>query len=1366
MKSNFFELVKMLCIIASISFSAQAQLTEFTGSSFIQLSYATSSWGDIDNDGDLDLFISGEDTVRRRLVNDTTRIRTVTAKLYRNDGGTSFSAIPSSVRGVMYGSSNFLDYDNDGNLDLFIVGRNDASWSEIPKGASKLYVAYLTNTSIASLYKGDGQGGFNEVFPGTFRGVQNGGTSAVGDYDNDGDVDIFVAGANQSQDLTALLYRNDGEMGFFVDTRPEFSSLKVVGLAAASFIDINKDGYLDLFYSGYTQEFGSKSYLYINNNGDGYSLAQDSLGAPEPALAFADYDKNGSIDRFLDGNITQVATGVELITNVLDSIDGFYGDSLYRTIYKKSFYRDRFSDRFRYNKNRFYNGVTKKDFSIPRVYGSPSAVFTDIDNDGNIELLIAGIDTSNQTPITHIYEYNNTTFSKISSNLAGVFGSDISIADVNKDGKVDVLLSGINNRGNNITKLYINTGTSTNTVPTKPIGLTFISDSLKLRWTPSTDEQGNNNITYSVEVDIAGSITGIPKITTRGDFQTHFAYINKLSSGEYSARVQAIDLNGAGSEWSDEVFFTIYKPYTFPAKDIKKKGNTIFYTATWKEEPNATSIIVQTSNSMDFANANNTTVTGLTSKKITFSNLGNSTSFYYRIQITTGNDTFTSNVQSFTLKTIAETSVDVFTGVVAPGSTFGDYDKDGDLDLLVTGGYGENKISAKLYKNEGDGEYTEVSDTNFEAVKNGSSNMIDIDNDGDLDIFITGDNDTTVGLFVNGSSRISQVYRNDSRGETTLFIPIFTDVFEGVGPSNSNFTDWDNDGDLDLFLFGFNANTESISRVYQNNRTGFELLNIPFKKIQSITNSSTITGDYDNDGDLDFLVTTDILRKDVSEVVNPVTLLYRNDGGTAFVEQTGSNFPFTTLIGTSADFGDYNNDGYLDLIVSGMLFKDSIINISRIRAQTILYTNNRGSSFIADTTTFQGLGIYDPVNIFGDFNNDGYSDLLLSGSKFDIDTAYGRISRTQSTRLYFNNRGSFSRTNVDSTTFAGVGTRASVNFGDIDNDDDLDIFVAGYNSLLGPIAKMYHNNGTVFNTKPGVVILNDVANITEASIPANGTIPVRFSWTPSVDANQTNGLSYNIYVGEKTNKNSIVSSNSDMSVTKSGMRSVVSRGSIQGTSYTLSLSLQKGKKYYWSVQAIDASFAGGEWAQEDSFEIGNISNKMNQIITFTTIPTQTFSGTNITIPLFATSTSGLLVSFSSANTFVSVSGNTLTIRGGGTAVITAYQEGNEIYNAATPTNQNVVVNGNLLNQLTSIEKNNSLIKIYPNPVKNGFYIEVDKTLVDKKYYQLMSMNGQKVINGYFTDSRIQIPTIKPGYYILLVFDNYGGLLQKEKIKIE
>ena len=1345
MKSNFFELVKMLCIIASISFSAQAQLTEFTGSSFIQLSYATSSWGDIDNDGDLDLFISGEDTVRRRLVNDTTRIRTVTAKLYRNDGGTSFSAIPSSVRGVMYGSSNFLDYDNDGNLDLFIVGRNDSSWTNIPSAATDLIgLGYFVNTPIASLYKGDGQGGFNEVFPGTFRGVQYGGTSAVGDYDNDGDIDIFVAGTNQFQDVTALLYRNDGKRGFFVDTRPGFYSLKGVGAAAGSFIDINKDGYLDLFYSGYNKEFGSRSYLYINSNGDGYSLAQDSLGAPDPALAFADYDKNGSIDRFLDGSISRILDGT-----------------------------DRFLDKYRYNKKRFYNGVTKKDFLIPRLDDSPSAVFTDIDNDGKIELLIAGRDTSNQTPITHIYEYNDTTFSKIPSNLTGVKQSDISIADVNKDGKIDVLLSGINNSGNNITKLYLNTDTSTNTKPTKPIGLTFISDSLKLRWTPSTDEQGNNNITYSLDVDIADSITGIRKIATRGDFQTHFAYINKLSSGVYSARVQAIDLNYAGSEWSDEVVFTIYKPYAFPAKDIRKKGNTIFYTATWGEEPNATSIIVQTSNSIDFTNANNTNVTGLTSKKITFSNLGNSTSFYYRIQITTGNETFTSNVQNFTVKTIAETSVGVFTGVVAPASTFGDYDKDGDLDLLVTGGYGENKISAKLYKNEGDGEYTEVSDTNFEAVKNGSSNMIDIDNDGDLDIFITGDNDTTVGLFVNGSSRISQVYRNDSRGETTLFIPIFTDVFEGVGPSNSNFTDWDNDGDLDLFLFGFNANTESISRVYQNNRTGFELLNIPFKKIQSITNSSTITGDYDNDGDLDLFVASDTLERDTSEVGNPVSL-YRNDGGTAFVEQTGSNFPFSPMLGTSTDFGDYNNDGYLDLVVSGLtsdfinIFNYDDINTAdtnitkNFRPRTILYKNNGGSSFTADTTTFQKLGINASVSIFGDFNNDGYSDLFLSGSK--IDSFGGQFLITASARLYFNNRGSFSLTNVDSTTFAGAGIKAGANFGDIDNDDDLDIFLAGWNPLSGPIAKMYRNNGNVFNTKPGIVTLNDVANITEANVPANGMIPVRFSWTPSVDANQTNGLSYNIYVGEKTNKNSIRSSNSDMSVAKSGLRSVVSRGTIQGTSCTLSL--QKGKRYYWSVQAIDASFAGGEWAQEDSFDVGNISNKMNQVITFTTIPTQTFSGTNITIPLFATSTSGLLVSFSSANTFVSVSGNTLTIRGGGTAVITAYQEGNEIYNAATPTNQNVVVNGNLLNQLTSIEKNNSLIKIYPNPVKNGFYIEVDKTLVDKKYYQLMSMNGQKVMNGYFTDSRIQVSTVKPGYYILLIFDNSGGLLKKEKIKIE
>ena len=1308
MKSKFFELVKMLCIIASISFSAEAQLTELTSSTFIQVSNATSSWGDIDNDGDLDLFISGEDTVTRS-VNDTTRTRIATAKLYKNNAGTSFSVIATSIVGVIDGSSNFLDYNGDGNLDLFVVGRNDASWN---------VNTLRTNTAIAKLYEGNGQGQFTEVFPGTFRGVQAGGTSAVGDYDNDGDIDIFVAGTNQLGNYTSLLYRNDEEKGFFLDTRKGFSSLKGVGNAQASFIDINKDGYLDLFYSGQNDN-GYRSYLYTNSNGNSYSLAQDSLGAPDAALAFADYDKNGSIDRFLDG--------------------------------------------YNYNKNRFYNGITKKDFPLPHVDSSPSAVFTDIDNDGNIELLLAGAGHSEGTIITGLYEYNGTEFTTVPSSLASVKESNISIADVNKDGKVDVLISGIISDGNKITKLYINTGTSTNTVPTKPTGLTFIADSLKLRWTASTDMQENNNITYSLDIVLADSTSGLRKIAAKGDIQTNFAYVNGVSSGVYSARVQTIDVNYAGSEWSDRISFTINKAYVYPAKDIRKTGDMISYTATWAEEPNATSIMVETSTNSDFTVPNTTVVTGLTSKRVTFSNTNNS--FYYRIRVTTRNATFVSNVQNFIVQPIAETSLDVFTGVVAAASTFGDYDKDGDLDILVTGGYGENKRSSKLYKNEGDGQYSEVIGTNFVGVENGSSNMMDIDNDGDLDIFITGNNELTLSIHVNGRSRISQVYRNDSRGDTTLFTPIFRDVFEGTGSSSNNFADWDNDGDLDLFLSGNNGNNGAVCRIYQNNKTGFEALDIPFKGIYYLTNGSTTTGDYDNDGDLDFFVTGDTvdasgMSDSTDSKHRPISKLYTNNGGTAFVEQTGNGFSFTPVFLASADFGDYNNDGYLDLIVSG-----EITNArgTYARRSTILYTNNAGRRFTADTNSFKGLGVNASVSIFGDFNNDGYPDLFLSGS-----TGAG-LSGTGNAKLFFNNQGNgFSRANSDSTTFSGVGARASANFGDIDNDNDLDIFLAGWNPQVGPTAKMYRNNGNIFNTRPSVITLNDVANIDEANVPASGTVPVRFSWTATSDAEQTDGLSYNIYVGEKNNKNSVRSSHSNMSAAKSGIRYVVNRGTIQGTSYNLSL--KKGKRYYWSVQAIDASFAGGQWAIEDSFDIGNTSNKMNQIITFTTIPTQSYAGTEIKVTLSATSTSALPVSFSSANTFVAINGNTLTIRGIGTASITAYQVGNANFNAAEPVNQNVVIQPSgttNINSLTPIEKKHSLIKVYPNPIKNLFHIEVDKTVEGKKYYQFIGINGQETLNGHFTDSNsIQIPALKPGYYVLLVFDSSGGLLQKEKVQVE
>ena len=137
-----------------------------------------SSWGDFDNDGDLDLFVANLEGNNF---------------LYRNDREAGFIKITSGPvvndGGGSTGSS-WGDYDNDGNLDLFVAnsGFNENNF----------------------LYRNDGSGRFIKIINGSV--VNNGGSSSGsswGDYDNDGDLDLFVANSGKN-----FLYRNDQSAGF------------------------------------------------------------------------------------------------------------------------------------------------------------------------------------------------------------------------------------------------------------------------------------------------------------------------------------------------------------------------------------------------------------------------------------------------------------------------------------------------------------------------------------------------------------------------------------------------------------------------------------------------------------------------------------------------------------------------------------------------------------------------------------------------------------------------------------------------------------------------------------------------------------------------------------------------------------------------------------------------------------------------------------------------------------------------------------------------------------------------------------------------------------------------------------------------
>jgi uncharacterized membrane protein YeaQ/YmgE (transglycosylase-associated protein family) len=389
------------------------------------------------------------------------------------------------------------------------------------------------------------------------------------------------------------------------------------------------------------------------------------------------------------------------------------------------------------------------------------------------------------------------------------------------------------------------------------------------------------------------------------------------------------------------------------------------------------------------------------------------------------------------------------TGVYVSTAVWGDYDSDGDLDILLTGSDGAVPVS-KVYRNDGAGVFTDIG-AGLVQVGYSAAAWGDYDSDGDLDILLTG---------TDGLSNFSKVYRNNG-GDA------FTDigaVLTGVNFGSVAWGDYDSDGDLDILLTGL-GDTAVVTTIYRNDGEG------AFTDIGAgligIALGAAVWGDYDSDGDLDVALSGISTSGEVSKI-------YRNDGG-AF---TDIGAPLTgTQLGSIA-WGDYDSDGDLDLLLSGY---DGTNPIARI------YRNDGGATFNAIGA---GLtGVYLSSGAWGDYDNDGDLDILLNGTD-----GTNRLST-----IYSNDGGGV-------FTDAGAGMTGtalgSVAWGDYDSDGDLDALLTG---SVGPTAAsiVYRNNSTVANAVP------EAPTKLVAKRDALGRLIL--SWKASSDSTTPNtALSYNL----------------------------------------------------------------------------------------------------------------------------------------------------------------------------------------------------------------------------------------------------------------
>ncbi|MDT8392611.1 MAG: T9SS type A sorting domain-containing protein [Bacteroidales bacterium] len=451
----------------------------------------------------------------------------------------------------------------------------------------------------------------------------------------------------------------------------------------------------------------------------------------------------------------------------------------------------------------------------------------------------------------------------------------------------------------------------------------------------------------------------------------------------------------------------------------------------------------------------------------------------------------------------------------------------------------------------------------------------DYDNDGDLD-FVLG------GLTPDGSY-LTKIYRNDA-GVFVADSP----VIAGIKDGSVAWGDYDNDSDLDLLISGETEEDGDICLIYQNTGGVFTKYDAG---LPGIGYGEARWGDYDNDGDLDILIAG-----------NWIVELYENTNG--IFTETDNDFGF--LQNAKTCWGDFDNDGDLDILLTGDTGGGYLADV---------FLNNKGTF---NRAYLDMTGVISGTADMVDFDNDGDLDISISGFDLNLEPQFFLYENPGDGTVvpYF-------------TVMEGIAT-STVDFGDYDNDGDLDILMAGKNAACGAsIAKVYRNDEGFFMMEnaaqmEGAIRCNAawadydndgdldfvISGMTLAEYPftklyrneagANAfsinTLPdapaspetliegqtVTFFWDKAYD-NETprDGLYYNLRLGMHTGQHDLITPMADI---ESGFRFIQAIGNAcMQTSRTIS-GLPEGT-YFWSVQTIDQAFAGSAFSEERSFTI-------------------------------------------------------------------------------------------------------------------------------------------------------------------------------------
>lgn len=850
--------------------STQGNLFTRAGAGLTGVSYGSTAIADLDGDNIPDLVVIGNAS------------GTLTAKVYLGNGDGSFSEkTDAGLTGTGFGSMSVADLDNNGIPDLIITGQ-DASFDE-----------------TTTVYLGNGDGSFSEKTDAGLIDVRFSST-AIADFDGDNIPDLVVTGRDASSNQIAAVYLGNGDGSFSEKTD---AGLTGVDLGSSSIADLDGDDIPDLILTGSASYNNRVATVYLGNGDGSFSEKVDAglTGVEFSSTSVADFNGDDIPDLAIAG---WKAFESPSATVYLGNGDGSFTE--------------------------------KTDADLTGVWHSATSA-ADLDGDDTPDLVVIGLDESN-TPTATVYLGNGDgSFTVADAGLVGtISGSNsgpISTADLDDDGDSDLVIAGQDNlRGvsQSSTRVYINR--TEQTPPNRPPSWIRTPSSVTVAaGTPiSTFAATNAGIVEAGDLDgdrLTLTLNGPPNASVvdagNGVGQVDFAPNRNQAGQTLSPTLTVTDSDGALAVAS----FNVVVPDALAAFDAD--FTDIAYGTSAVADLNGDDIPDVVLTGQDASSNQTATVhlgngdgsftektdAGLTEVDLSSISVADFDDDDIPDLVITGRDTVRDGPTTPTARvylgngdgSFSEKAGTGLTEVVRGSTAVADLDGDDIPDLIVTGNNASFIPTATVYLGNGDGSFSEKSDTDLSEVDNGSIATSDLDGDDILDLVITGhdslDNPIATVHLGNGDGSFSE---KPDAGLTK------------VDFSSTSIADFDGDDIPDLVITGRDASNNPTTTVYIGNGDG-SFSEKAGTDLPDAYYGSTSTADLDGDGIVDVVLT----GNDASG--NRIAAVYLGNGDGTF---TAADTGLPGVDASSTSIADLDGDDRPDLLITGQDVSTNPITIA------------------------------------------------------------------------------------------------------------------------------------------------------------------------------------------------------------------------------------------------------------------------------------------------------------------------------------------------------------------------------------------------------------------------------------------------------